>query len=200
MLQALTIDQLLRHDLQKGNVGSSATVARRRASPPFRQIVLRKTVHASVGRRSWCCSPDPSGRRRRARRPAHASLVRAWDPCSVAGGPVVVRPNMMECPWQQQDGGKNELTQNWWVLSRELGLWSSPAKLAPVGQARLRVSCVCWQQPRQGPNPRSFGSERSALGVPMGSDPELRCRTRVRMFIVEHSGRIWCRWGHSLVT
>ena len=32
-------------------------------------------------RRSWCCSPDPSGRRRRARRPAHASLVRAGDPC-----------------------------------------------------------------------------------------------------------------------
>ena len=30
---------------------------------------------------------------------------------------------------------------------------SSPAKLAAVGQARLRVSCVCWQQPRQGPNP-----------------------------------------------
>ena len=27
----------------------------------------------------------------------------------------MVRPNMMECQWQQQDGGKNELAQNWWL-------------------------------------------------------------------------------------
>ena len=64
---------------------------RRRPSPPFRLIVLRKTVYGSVGRCFLVFSPDPSGRRRRARRPAHASLVRAGDPCSVAGGPVESR-------------------------------------------------------------------------------------------------------------
>ena len=71
---------------------------------------------------------------------------------------------MMECPWQQQDGGKNELTQNWWVLSRELGLWSSPAKLAAVGQARLRVSCVCWssQGKARTPDPSEASGVRLA--------------------------------------
>ena len=59
----------------------------------------------------------------------------------------VVRPNMMECPWQQQDGEKNELTQNWWVFARELGLWSSLAKLSGETSSFLRLLAAAKARP-----------------------------------------------------
>ena len=88
-------------------------------------------------------------------------------------------PGARECPWQPQDGGKNALTQNWWVLARAR-LVVLAGEVGGRWSARLRVSCVCWQQPRQTRTPDLSEASGVRLAVPMGSDPELpHARSRV---------------------